>query len=120
DSIDDEEREFLVQFSTLTIENRIDQILLSLTHSDYLSKNDSGSGYDRFDRKEGIVCIFHWGFLSKNRRIFLRFLIKDIQASVPSRSRRDQRGRATGSRGQGSILVDLSNPSCDRCGRRHT
>nr|YP_009861543.1 hypothetical protein RF2 [Mirabilis himalaica]YP_009861561.1 hypothetical protein RF2 [Mirabilis himalaica]QKN19440.1 hypothetical protein RF2 [Mirabilis himalaica]QKN19458.1 hypothetical protein RF2 [Mirabilis himalaica]QKX48349.1 Ycf2 [Mirabilis himalaica]QKX48367.1 Ycf2 [Mirabilis himalaica] len=42
DSIDDEEREFLVQFSTLTTEKRIDQILLSLTHSDPLSKNDSG------------------------------------------------------------------------------
>ncbi|MCD9641067.1 hypothetical protein HAX54_026896 [Datura stramonium] len=39
-----------------------------------------GSGYDRFDRKEGIVCIFRWGFPSKNRRIFLRFLIKDIQS----------------------------------------
>nr|YP_009234684.1 Ycf2 [Meliosma aff. cuneifolia Moore 333]YP_009234701.1 Ycf2 [Meliosma aff. cuneifolia Moore 333]ADD30885.1 putative RF2 protein [Meliosma aff. cuneifolia Moore 333]AEK71639.1 hypothetical chloroplast RF2 [Meliosma aff. cuneifolia Moore 333]AMD08402.1 Ycf2 [Meliosma aff. cuneifolia Moore 333]AMD08419.1 Ycf2 [Meliosma aff. cuneifolia Moore 333] len=42
DSIDDEEREFLVQFSTLTTEKRIDQILLSLTQSDHLSKNDSG------------------------------------------------------------------------------
>ncbi|PHT72727.1 Protein Ycf2 [Capsicum annuum] len=42
DSIHDEEREFLVQFSTLTTENRIDQILLSLTHSDHLSKNDFG------------------------------------------------------------------------------
>nr|DBA44674.1 TPA_asm: hypothetical protein RF2 [Batis maritima]DBA44675.1 TPA_asm: hypothetical protein RF2 [Batis maritima] len=42
DSIDDKEREFLVQFSTLTAEKRIDQILLSLTHSDHLSKNDSG------------------------------------------------------------------------------
>nr|YP_009696628.1 Ycf2 [Kirengeshoma palmata]YP_009696645.1 Ycf2 [Kirengeshoma palmata]QEJ83392.1 Ycf2 [Kirengeshoma palmata]QEJ83393.1 Ycf2 [Kirengeshoma palmata] len=42
ESIDDEEREFLVQFSTLTTEKRIDQILLSLTHSDHLSKNDSG------------------------------------------------------------------------------
>ncbi|KAL8259913.1 hypothetical protein R6Q59_027866 [Mikania micrantha] len=40
-SIDDEKREFLVQFSTITTEKRIDQILLSLTHSDYLSKNDS-------------------------------------------------------------------------------
>ncbi|KAF3614361.1 Photosystem I assembly protein Ycf4 [Capsicum annuum] len=37
------------------------------------------SGYDRFDIKEGIVCIFHWGFPGKNRRLFLRFLIKDIQ-----------------------------------------
>nr|YP_010544670.1 hypothetical protein RF2 [Littorella uniflora]YP_010544682.1 hypothetical protein RF2 [Littorella uniflora]UYG22600.1 hypothetical protein RF2 [Littorella uniflora]UYG22601.1 hypothetical protein RF2 [Littorella uniflora] len=43
DSIDDEEREFLVQFSALTTEQRIDQILLSLTHSDHLSKNESGS-----------------------------------------------------------------------------
>nr|QBE88803.1 photosystem I assembly protein ycf4 [Pharnaceum aurantium] len=39
-----------------------------------------GSGYDRFDRQEGIVCIFRWGFPGKNRRIFLRFLLKDIQA----------------------------------------
>nr|YP_009770294.1 hypothetical protein RF2 [Zapoteca portoricensis]YP_009770320.1 hypothetical protein RF2 [Zapoteca portoricensis]QIT00996.1 hypothetical protein RF2 [Zapoteca portoricensis]QIT01022.1 hypothetical protein RF2 [Zapoteca portoricensis] len=42
DSLDDKERPFLVQFSTLTTEKRIDQILLSLTHSDHLSKNDSG------------------------------------------------------------------------------
>nr|QWL15908.1 hypothetical chloroplast RF21 [Plantago coronopus]QWL15930.1 hypothetical chloroplast RF21 [Plantago coronopus] len=42
DSIDDEEREFLVQFSALTTEERVDQILWSLTHSDHLSKNDSG------------------------------------------------------------------------------
>ncbi|KAF3612931.1 Photosystem I assembly protein Ycf4, partial [Capsicum annuum] len=39
-----------------------------------------GSGYNRFDIKEGIVCSFHWGFPGKNRRIFLRFLIKDIQS----------------------------------------
>nr|YP_004123459.1 Ycf2 [Rhizanthella gardneri]YP_004123462.1 Ycf2 [Rhizanthella gardneri]ADK25941.1 Ycf2 [Rhizanthella gardneri]ADK25942.1 Yfc2 [Rhizanthella gardneri] len=42
DLIDDEEREFLVQFSALTSERRIDQILWNLTHSDHLSKNDSG------------------------------------------------------------------------------
>nr|YP_009769219.1 hypothetical chloroplast RF21 [Clitoria ternatea]YP_009769236.1 hypothetical chloroplast RF21 [Clitoria ternatea]QIS99920.1 hypothetical chloroplast RF21 [Clitoria ternatea]QIS99937.1 hypothetical chloroplast RF21 [Clitoria ternatea] len=42
DSIDDKERDFLVQFSTLTTEKRIDQILLSLIHSDHLSKNNSG------------------------------------------------------------------------------
>ncbi|KAK9662597.1 hypothetical protein RND81_O010500 [Saponaria officinalis] len=35
-----------------------------------------GSGYDFFDKKEGIVCIFRWGFPGKNRRICLRFLIK--------------------------------------------
>nr|YP_010318323.1 photosystem I assembly protein Ycf4 [Setchellanthus caeruleus]ULC82815.1 photosystem I assembly protein Ycf4 [Setchellanthus caeruleus] len=39
-----------------------------------------GSGYDRFDRKEGLVCIFRWGFPGKNRRIFLQFLMKDIQS----------------------------------------
>nr|YP_009371065.1 Ycf4 [Vernicia fordii]ARQ82041.1 Ycf4 [Vernicia fordii] len=39
-----------------------------------------GSGYDRFDRKEGIVRIFRWGFPGKNRRILLRFLMKDIQS----------------------------------------
>ncbi|ESQ45942.1 hypothetical protein EUTSA_v10010960mg [Eutrema salsugineum] len=38
-----------------------------------------GSGYDIFDRKEGIVRIFRWGFPGKSRRIFLRFLMKDIQ-----------------------------------------
>ena len=39
-----------------------------------------GSGYDRFDKKAGIVCIFRWGFPGKNRRIFIRFLIKDIKS----------------------------------------
>nr|YP_009512275.1 photosystem I assembly protein ycf4 [Stylosanthes scabra]AXJ91721.1 photosystem I assembly protein ycf4 [Stylosanthes scabra] len=39
-----------------------------------------GSGYDRFDKKAGIVCIFRWGFPGKNRRVFLRFLMKDIQS----------------------------------------
>nr|YP_009390920.1 photosystem I assembly protein [Drosera erythrorhiza]YP_009390942.1 photosystem I assembly protein [Drosera erythrorhiza]ARV87533.1 photosystem I assembly protein [Drosera erythrorhiza]ARV87580.1 photosystem I assembly protein [Drosera erythrorhiza]QWZ47343.1 photosystem I assembly protein Ycf4 [Drosera peltata] len=39
-----------------------------------------GSGYDLFDRKEGIVRIFRWGFPGKNRRIVLRFLMKDIQS----------------------------------------
>nr|UCS40777.1 hypothetical protein RF2 [Astragalus nuttallianus var. imperfectus] len=41
DFIADKEREFLVQFSTLTEEKGIDQILLSLTHSDHLEKNNS-------------------------------------------------------------------------------
>nr|YP_010484164.1 photosystem I assembly factor II [Piper umbellatum]UVV36274.1 photosystem I assembly factor II [Piper umbellatum] len=39
-----------------------------------------GSGYDRFDRKEGIVCIFRWGFPGINRRIFLRVFMRDIQS----------------------------------------
>jgi hypothetical protein len=39
---DDEKGEFMVQFSsTLTTEKRFDRILLSLAHSDCLSKNDS-------------------------------------------------------------------------------
>jgi len=42
DFVFDKEREFMVQFSTLTTEKRIDQILLSLTNSDRLSKNNSG------------------------------------------------------------------------------
>nr|YP_010566583.1 hypothetical protein RF2 [Medicago heyniana]UZC32050.1 hypothetical protein RF2 [Medicago heyniana] len=42
DFIADKEREFMVQFSTLTTEKRIDQIVLSLTNSDRLSKNNSG------------------------------------------------------------------------------
>nr|UZC31290.1 hypothetical protein RF2 [Medicago constricta] len=42
DFIADKEREFMVQFSTLTTEKRIDQILWSLTNSDRLSKNNSG------------------------------------------------------------------------------
>lgn len=28
-----------------------------------------GSGYDRFDRKEGIVCIFRWGFPEKSSHL---------------------------------------------------
>nr|YP_010954390.1 photosystem I assembly protein Ycf4 [Terniopsis heterostaminata]WMV01007.1 photosystem I assembly protein Ycf4 [Terniopsis yongtaiensis]WMV01084.1 photosystem I assembly protein Ycf4 [Terniopsis yongtaiensis]WMV01940.1 photosystem I assembly protein Ycf4 [Terniopsis heterostaminata] len=39
-----------------------------------------GSGYDRFDRNEGIVSIFRWGFPGTNRRILLRFILKDIQS----------------------------------------
>nr|YP_009493601.1 photosystem I assembly protein Ycf4 [Eucommia ulmoides]ANP25515.1 photosystem I assembly protein Ycf4 [Eucommia ulmoides]AWN56523.1 photosystem I assembly protein Ycf4 [Eucommia ulmoides]AZT79286.1 photosystem I assembly protein Ycf4 [Eucommia ulmoides]UDP56426.1 photosystem I assembly protein Ycf4 [Eucommia ulmoides]WMG64936.1 photosystem I assembly protein Ycf4 [Eucommia ulmoides] len=38
-----------------------------------------GSGYDQFNRKEGKVSIFRWGFPGRNRRIFLQFLLKDIQ-----------------------------------------
>nr|YP_009407372.1 putative ATPase linked to protein import [Aldrovanda vesiculosa]YP_009407380.1 putative ATPase linked to protein import [Aldrovanda vesiculosa]ASA46296.1 putative ATPase linked to protein import [Aldrovanda vesiculosa]ASA46328.1 putative ATPase linked to protein import [Aldrovanda vesiculosa]QBC71172.1 hypothetical protein RF2 [Aldrovanda vesiculosa]QBC71173.1 hypothetical protein RF2 [Aldrovanda vesiculosa] len=38
----EDERDFLFQLSTLTREKRIDQILWNLTHSDHLSKNESG------------------------------------------------------------------------------
>ncbi|CAN6446901.1 unnamed protein product [Victoria cruziana] len=39
-----------------------------------------GSSYDKFDRKEGIVCIFYWGFFGRNRRIFFRFHIRDVHS----------------------------------------
>nr|QBW96842.1 photosystem I assembly protein Ycf4 [Pelargonium wuppertalense] len=64
-----------------------------------------GSGYDRFDRKEGIVCIFRWGFPGRNRRIFLRFLMKDIQ-SIRIEAREDFYARRIlymEIRGQGAI-----------------
>ncbi|KAL6507189.1 Protein Ycf2 [Orobanche hederae] len=60
--IDKTEGEFLVQISTLTTEKRIDQIILSLTHSDHLSKND-------FDG--GILVI---GALGTGRSYFVKYL----------------------------------------------
>nr|YP_008999896.1 hypothetical chloroplast RF21 [Petrosavia stellaris]AGY95348.1 hypothetical chloroplast RF21 [Petrosavia stellaris] len=63
DSIDDEEREFLVQFSTLTTEKKMDQILLSLTHSDHLSK----SGYQMIEQPGSI---------------YLRYLVNIHQKSL--------------------------------------
>nr|YP_009974130.1 photosystem I assembly protein Ycf4 [Marattia laxa]QNH94036.1 photosystem I assembly protein Ycf4 [Marattia laxa] len=39
-----------------------------------------GSGYNQFDKREGIVYLFRWGFPGENRRIRIRFMIKDIQA----------------------------------------
>nr|YP_010505308.1 Ycf2 [Chrysosplenium echinus]YP_010505325.1 Ycf2 [Chrysosplenium echinus]UXE34025.1 Ycf2 [Chrysosplenium echinus]UXE34042.1 Ycf2 [Chrysosplenium echinus] len=87
DSIDDEEREFLVQFSTLTTEKRIDKVLLSMTHSDHLSsdhlsKNDSG--YQMIEQPGAIYlrylvdihkkCLMNYEFNTSclaERRIFL-------------------------------------------------
>nr|YP_010447768.1 hypothetical chloroplast RF21 [Corydalis yanhusuo]YP_010447797.1 hypothetical chloroplast RF21 [Corydalis yanhusuo]USR67281.1 hypothetical chloroplast RF21 [Corydalis yanhusuo]USR67311.1 hypothetical chloroplast RF21 [Corydalis yanhusuo]DBA09923.1 TPA_asm: Ycf2 protein [Corydalis yanhusuo] len=82
DVVEDEEREFLVQLSTLTIEKRMDQMLLSLTHSDGLSKNDSsyqmveqqGSIYLRYvvdiHQKDLMNYEFNRSCLAE-RRIFL-------------------------------------------------
>ena len=56
DSIDDKEREFLVQFSTLTTEKRIDQILLSLTHR----SKDGRKKKSLFDRASSYTYEFHW------------------------------------------------------------
>jgi hypothetical protein len=39
-----------------------------------------GSGYNEFDRREGVISIFRWGFPGKNRRIRIRFLVEEIQA----------------------------------------
>ncbi|KAJ8427060.1 hypothetical protein Cgig2_006737 [Carnegiea gigantea] len=55
----DEEREFLAQFSTLMPEKRIDQILLSLMHSDHFSKNESGYQM-KFLRTKETKIIFNY------------------------------------------------------------
>nr|YP_010759911.1 photosystem I assembly protein Ycf4 [Cuscuta chinensis]AZL92783.1 Ycf4 [Cuscuta chinensis]WCF05465.1 photosystem I assembly protein Ycf4 [Cuscuta chinensis]WEY29839.1 photosystem I assembly protein Ycf4 [Cuscuta chinensis] len=39
-----------------------------------------GGGYDQFDKTRGVVCIFRWVFPGRNRRILLRFFIKDIRS----------------------------------------
>ncbi|KAL3534880.1 hypothetical protein ACH5RR_003341, partial [Cinchona calisaya] len=83
DSIGDEEREFLVQFSTLTTEKGIDQILLSLTHSDPLSKNDSI--YQMIEQPGAITLRYlvdiHKKFLDNKPKGFLIDDSDDIDAS---------------------------------------
>lgn len=94
DLIADKEREFLVQFSTLTTEKGIDQILLSLTHSDHLSKNNSG--YQMIEQPGTIYlrylidihkkCLMNYEFNTSclaERRIFLAHsqTITDSQTS---------------------------------------
>nr|YP_009673727.1 photosystem I assembly protein Ycf4 [Cuscuta mexicana]QDF46439.1 photosystem I assembly protein Ycf4 [Cuscuta mexicana] len=39
-----------------------------------------GGGYDQLDKKSGVICIFRWLFPGRNRRIVLRFLMKDIRS----------------------------------------
>jgi hypothetical protein len=39
-----------------------------------------GSGYNEFDRCEGVISIFRWGFPGKDRRIRSRFLVEDVQS----------------------------------------
>nr|YP_010529177.1 photosystem I assembly protein Ycf4 [Psychotria rubra]UFK62622.1 photosystem I assembly protein Ycf4 [Psychotria rubra]UXW91189.1 photosystem I assembly protein Ycf4 [Psychotria rubra] len=70
-----------------------------------------GGGYDRFDKGEGIVCIFRWGFPGKNRRIFLRFLLKDIQ-SIRIEVKEGifaRRVLSMGIRGQGAIPLTITD-----------
>nr|YP_010760028.1 photosystem I assembly protein Ycf4 [Cuscuta corymbosa var. stylosa]WEY29958.1 photosystem I assembly protein Ycf4 [Cuscuta corymbosa var. stylosa] len=39
-----------------------------------------GGGYDQFDKKRGVIYIFRWVFPGRNRRILLRFFIRDIRS----------------------------------------
>jgi hypothetical protein len=39
-----------------------------------------GGGFNEFNKKEGIVRIFRWGFPGKNRRIDIRYFIKDVES----------------------------------------
>nr|YP_009433845.1 ycf2 protein [Hypolytrum nemorum]YP_009433868.1 ycf2 protein [Hypolytrum nemorum]QIB72598.1 ycf2 protein [Cyperus glomeratus]QIB72691.1 ycf2 protein [Cyperus difformis]QIT06783.1 Ycf2 protein [Cyperus fuscus]ANP26059.1 ycf2 protein [Hypolytrum nemorum]ANP26082.1 ycf2 protein [Hypolytrum nemorum] len=78
DWIDDEEREFLVQLSTLRTEKRIDQILWSLTHSNLLYEivEQPGSNYLRYlfdiQQKDLLNYEFNRSCLAE-RRIFLAY-----------------------------------------------
>lgn len=39
-----------------------------------------GGGFNEFNKKQGTVRVFRWGFPGKNRRIDLRYPIKDVEA----------------------------------------
>jgi hypothetical protein len=39
-----------------------------------------GSGFNEFNKKDGIIRIFRWGFPGKNRRIDLFYHIEDVNA----------------------------------------
>jgi hypothetical protein len=39
-----------------------------------------GEGYNEFNKTDGTMCVFRWGFPGKNRRIQLTYLLKDIEA----------------------------------------
>nr|AVM82367.1 photosystem I assembly protein ycf4 [Adenocalymma scabriusculum] len=70
---------------------------------------DVGSGYDRFDRKEGRARSFRQGFPGKNRRLVIEFHIKDIQC-VRIRGKEDPYGhrvRYMDIKVRGDLLVTL-------------
>ena len=57
--------------------------LLGIIFSFYLSLTilwSVGGGFNIFDKQNGIVRIFRWGFPGKNRRIDLTYLIDEITA----------------------------------------
>lgn len=39
-----------------------------------------GGGFNEFNKKEGIIRIFRWGYPGKNRRIDLSYSLKDVEA----------------------------------------
>ncbi len=39
-----------------------------------------GGGFNEFNKKEGIIRIFRWGYPGKNRRIDLFYTLKDVEA----------------------------------------
>ena len=41
---------------------------------------DVGSGFNEFNKKEGFLRIFRWGYPGKNRRIDLLYKLQDIEA----------------------------------------
>uniref|UniRef100_UPI0030E095D4 photosystem I assembly protein Ycf4 n=1 Tax=Polystichum piceopaleaceum TaxID=341147 RepID=UPI0030E095D4 len=39
-----------------------------------------GGGYNLFDKREGFLSLFRWGFPGTNRRIRIRVVLKDVEA----------------------------------------
>lgn len=39
-----------------------------------------GGGFNEFNKKEGLIRIFRWGYPGKNRRIDLSYSLKDVEA----------------------------------------
>jgi hypothetical protein len=39
-----------------------------------------GGGFNEFNKKEGFIRIFRWGYPGKNRRIDLQYALKDVEA----------------------------------------
>ncbi len=39
-----------------------------------------GSGFNEFNKKDGFIRIFRWGYPGKNRRIDLSYSLKDVEA----------------------------------------
>nr|YP_010760387.1 photosystem I assembly protein Ycf4 [Cuscuta micrantha]WEY30365.1 photosystem I assembly protein Ycf4 [Cuscuta micrantha] len=57
----------------------ISGLFISLYLSSMLLWN-VGGGYDHFDKRRGVIFIFRWLFPGRNRRLLLRFFMKDIRS----------------------------------------